>query len=106
MSNRWEYLVILLAVFGLTVWIERHYRLRLFSSRKQRWLITAIFFIVGSAWDSYATMRGMWQFPSGNNLGLTLGVLPLEEYVFMLVQPYFIVTVFTLLNPGPRQVRP
>jgi len=93
-----EYLLILVLVFLITLFIEIKYHLRLYTSRKERMLIPLIFFIIGSIWDSFAVARGHWNFNLDNLLGIRIGYLPLEEYIFFLIIPYFILTLFAVLK--------
>ena len=93
-----EYLLILALVFLITLFIEIKYHLRLYTSRKERTLIPLIFFVVGCVWDSFAVARGHWSFNVDNLLGIRIGYLPLEEYLFFLVIPYFILTLYAALK--------
>ena len=75
------------------------------KSRKERFEIVGLFFIIGTIWDTFAIMRGHWTFPSENNLGIVLGVIPLEEYLFILIVPYFIITIYKLIDSKFRKNR-
>jgi lycopene cyclase domain-containing protein len=93
-----EYLIILLVVLAITILLERISRVSLFHSWKERLLITGLFFVVGVVWDSFAIWQGHWIFPQGNNLGIVIGLMPLEEYFFMLIVPYFIITIYKVVD--------
>lgn len=93
-----EYLIILLAVFAVTVFFEKKYHINLFSGWKERFLITIFFFVVGSLWDTFSIWRGYWFFPAEKILGIKIGFMPLEEYLFMLIVPYFIMTFYKLID--------
>ncbi|MFB6204375.1 MAG: lycopene cyclase domain-containing protein [Candidatus Nanohaloarchaea archaeon] len=60
--------------------------------------VTLFFFSVGVAWDSFAVLRGHWSFGSTGLTGIRIGVLPLEEYIFMVVVPFWIITVYRLFD--------
>ena len=62
-----------------------------------------LFFNIGVIWDSFAIWRGHWMFPQGKNLGIVLGLMPLEEYLFIFVIPYFILTVYKIIDAGFRR---
>ena len=92
------YILILMGLFIITVFLERKYKLHLYSSWRERFLIPLILFVVGTVWDTVAVMNGHWYFNETNLIGLKIGVLPLEEYVFFLVIPYFIVVLYKVLK--------
>jgi lycopene cyclase domain-containing protein len=48
-------------------------------------LITAIAFVYTTPWDNYLVARGVWSYPEGRVLG-TVGYVPVEEYVFFVLQ--------------------
>ncbi|OGY93831.1 MAG: hypothetical protein A2406_00560 [Candidatus Komeilibacteria bacterium RIFOXYC1_FULL_37_11] len=93
-----EYLIILLIVLGITIWLEKTCHLQLFNTKKERVIITLVLFLIGVAWDTFAIYRGHWLFLPEKNLGITIGLMPLEEYLFMLIQPYFIITIYKLVE--------
>ena len=39
-------------------------------------------------WDNYLVSRGVWAYDPGRVLGVRIGLVPLEEYVFFLLQPW------------------
>lgn len=92
------YLVMLLAFFAFAVWLEWKYRFTLYGTRKERLLITLIFFVIGVSWDSYATIHRTWIYPGNGLVGIWIGVLPLEEYLFSLIVPFWILTVYRVLD--------
>lgn len=92
------YLAILVALFGCALWLEWKYNIHLYGTRKERILITLIFFVIGVAWDSFSVMHKTWVFPGRGLVGIWIGVLPLEEYLFSLIVPFWILTVYKLLD--------
>ena len=48
--------------------------------------------------DMYAVAKGVWNFPGDVMLGIYLINLPLEEYLFVLIVPYFILTVYKVVD--------
>ena len=93
-----EYLLILVGLFALSLFLEFKFHLRLYSSRKERFIIPLLFFLIGTLWDSYAVIRGHWYFNFDNLLGVRIGVLPLEEYLFFIVVPYAVLTLYKVLK--------
>lgn len=92
------YLVTLLAFFVLAIWLELQFRVHLYQTRKERLLITLIFFVIGVAWDSISTILKIWIYPGNGLIGIWIGVLPLEEYLFSLIVPFWILTVYRVLE--------
>lgn len=56
---------------------------------------TAIFFI---AWDIFFTKWGVWGFNEVHIIGIRLGGLPLEEWLFFITIPYAVVFTYRVLN--------
>lgn len=69
----WFPTLILWFLFPKLLW---RYRITLFHA--------AIFALIFSVpWDILATKTNIWQFPKESNIGIYIGGLPLEEYLFM-----------------------
>ncbi len=98
-----EYLIILIAVLVITIILEKTQHIRLYKNRKERIEIVLLFFIIAVAWDTFAIWRGHWIFPAGKNLGIIIGLMPLEEYLFALILPYFIITIYRLIDSKFRR---
>ena len=93
-----KYITILLCLLFLSFYIERKFRIHLYQSRLERIIIPFFFFIFGTVWDSYAVFNGDWSFNYQNLVGIKIGLLPLEEYLFFMIVPYFILTLYRLLQ--------
>lgn len=93
-----EYIIILAILFLFSIFLDFKYRIKLYNSRKERILIPILFFIVGFVWDTYAVYRGHWTFEGSGLIGIKIGLLPLEEYLFFLILPYFILTLYRVLK--------
>lgn len=50
------------------------------------------------AWDTYAVSHQQWIFPGNGLLGVYIGILPIEEYLFFLKPPYFALTLATVIR--------
>ncbi len=92
------YMSILVGVFSFSVVMKRIHRATFFKSTKQGAAILGFFFVVGVVWDSYAVYSGHWFFNDKNLLGVRVGLLPIEEYVFFIVLPVFIITMYQVLR--------
>lgn len=100
-----EYFIILVILLVLGLVLEKVYGFHLYQSRRERLEITGLFFVVGVIWDSFAIIRGHWYFGDEFLLfdGLYIGVMPLEEYLFILIVPYWILTSYTVLDMKLRE---
>jgi len=98
-----EYLTILLLILFITVILEKANHVHLYHNRKERLEIVGLFFLVGVLWDTFAIWRGHWVFPAGKTFGITIGLMPLEEYLFMLILPYSIITFYKLIDSKFRK---
>jgi len=99
-----EYLLILIILLVTTLILEKTYHIHLYHNRKERLEIIGLFFIVGVLWDTFSIWRGYWIFPQGKNLGIIIGLMPLEEYLFILILPYFILTVYKIIDSKFRDI--
>ncbi len=93
-----EYLILLGSIFLACTAIKIDYRLKLFNSKKHAALTLGSLFLIGSAVDSLAIIRGYWSFGENFFIGFTIGVMPLEEYLFMLVIPFLTILVYRLTS--------
>ena len=93
-----EYLLILLFLLVSALFIERKYHIKLYHSRKERIIATLTFFIIWVIWDTYATYKGHWTFHGNGLIGIKIGLLPLEEYLFILILPFWIITLYKLID--------
>ena len=92
------YLLTLGAFYALAVWLEVKFRVHLYRTRKERILISLIFFVIGVGWDSISTIEKLWVYPGNGLVGIWIGVLPIEEYLFSLVVPFWILTVYRVVE--------
>jgi lycopene cyclase domain-containing protein len=93
-----EYLAVLLMMFLVALFIHQKNHIQLFHSKIGMVKFIGFFFIFGVLWDTITIYRGGWIIPVDKTLGLTLGLMPLEDYLFMLIGPYLVITIYKLLN--------
>ncbi|MHB8619846.1 MAG: lycopene cyclase domain-containing protein [Chloroflexota bacterium] len=66
--------------------------LMLLLGRRARipWLAIAALSLVAlaytSPWDNALILNGVWSYPRGRVVGVTIGVVPVEEYAFFVLQ--------------------
>ncbi|MBL8030369.1 MAG: lycopene cyclase domain-containing protein [Candidatus Doudnabacteria bacterium] len=83
---------LILLVFGLIV--EFIYREHLFKHLKARLVWALVFLFIGTLWDQYAIPNGHWVFTGKGILGIYVGVIPIEEFMWFLIVPYFCLTIY------------
>jgi len=95
-----EYLLLLISIFLVCIVINLRYKLQIFESSKQASVVFVTLFVIGVVSDSFAVLRGYWRFSESGNffVGIKIGVLPLEEYLFMIIIPFLTLTVYFLVK--------
>jgi lycopene cyclase domain-containing protein len=93
-----EYLAILIIVFLVSMSLKLRYRIQLFKSVKEGLLVIISLFVIGALWDSYAILRGYWSFEEEFFIGIDIGVMPLEEYLFMLIIPFLALVIYGIVT--------
>ncbi len=93
-----EYVSILVLLFLLAFFLHRQYRLKIFRSGKHLIVVWIIFVVVGTVWDHYAIARGHWFFGTEYLLGPKIGLMPIEEFGFILIVPYFCFVIYKLVE--------
>lgn len=62
------------------------------------WVTNLVFLVVGVVWDHIAIGRGHWYFGQEYLLGPRIGLMPIEEYGFALIMPYFVLVLFGVIE--------
>ena len=93
-----EYLIILGVFLFIAIALDYKYHMRIYGSWKERVAIPLIYFVFGVAWDSFAVWRGHWVFEGNGLIGINIGFLPLEEYLFFIILPYFAITTYKAMR--------
>lgn len=78
--------------------MEWKYKVHLYRSQRERVLISLLFFVVGVCWDSFAVFQRHWIFPGDGLIGIKIGLLPIEEFLFFLIMPFWTLTVYKILD--------
>ncbi len=92
------YLSVAIFLFIITLIIEVLFREHLFHSFKERFIWVGFALFAGTLWDSYAIPNQHWIFPGKGLTGIYFGPIPLEEFVWFLVVPYFWITVYETVH--------
>lgn len=85
--------IVLLAVLNL--WDRRRGRslpapLQSYSPCKMLAILVAVALIYTTPWDNYLVATGVWWYDPHRVAGIVLGWVPLEEYVFFVLQPIMV----------------
>jgi len=78
--------------------LKLRYKIQLFRSARQGLLVIISLFVIGSLWDSFAVFRGYWRFKEAFFIGISIGVMPLEEYLFMLIIPFLVLLLYRIMT--------
>jgi lycopene cyclase domain-containing protein len=78
--------------------VKLKFRLQLFKSVKEGLLVIGSLFFIGSVWDSFAILRGYWSYREEFLVGIKIGVMPLEEYLFVLVIPFLTLVIYRIVR--------
>ncbi|HVA89851.1 MAG TPA: lycopene cyclase domain-containing protein [Chloroflexota bacterium] len=76
--------------------------------RLDRWTLGALAFTMAAAlaytapWDNALVRNGVWSFARGQVIGPIIGVIPIEEYTFYLLQVVLTGLVVLILLDRPR----
>ena len=92
------YIIVLLLFFLSALYLEWKFRIHLYKTQRERVVISILFFLVGVIWDTYAVASKQWIFPGKGLIGWKIGLLPLEEYLFFLIVPFWILTIYKILD--------
>jgi lycopene cyclase domain-containing protein len=92
------YLLILSGLFLISFYFHKKFRLSLFKTYKHALVYFLIIFLSGLSWDYFSVSQEIWSFPIGGTIGLNIGILPIEEYLFFLVAPYLGLTIYKFLE--------
>lgn len=92
------YFLTLVGILIVALVVRKLYQLQIFLNLKHFLFYTVIIFLVGSIWDYFSVSHQIWVFPEGGTLGLRLGVLPIEEFLFFLIIPYFGLVVYRVFE--------
>lgn len=90
--------MILTALLLISVFFHFTFKVKIYQSKTHLLITNAIILIVATIWDQYAISRGHWSFGRQFLLGPKIGFMPIEEYAFTLIVPYFGLVIFKILE--------
>lgn len=93
-----EYALILSLLLAVAFVLQKRFELRLYKSKKHLIVTNLCLLVIGVVWDHIAIARGHWSFGKQFLLGLHIGLMPIEEFGFILIMVYFSLVIFKLLE--------
>ncbi|MEK7219341.1 MAG: lycopene cyclase domain-containing protein [Patescibacteria group bacterium] len=93
-----EYLLILGFFLVAGLFTKWKFKIQLYQSWKGRIVIPLIFFLIGFIWDYFAISHGHWTYLGPGVIGTKIGLIPIEDYLFFLILPFFGLTFYKLLD--------
>ncbi len=104
-ATPYDYLITLCIMAAISLLIYIRYEVELFKNIKHTFAIFGIFIVVGYVWDTFGVRRRFWTYPDGHNIGLMVGGLPVEEYMFYIVIPFFIIVLYRAISKAETKRR-
>lgn len=92
-----EYLIIEIICFLITFRVHKYYKVKLFRTRNQFIIFWFLVIFLGGVWDNFAVYRGHWIYQKGT-IGLNIGLIPIEDYIFMVLVGYAILVMYKVSN--------
>lgn len=93
-----EYFLILIGFLLAGILMTIIFKIKIYKSIKQGLITIFTVLIIGMVWDYFATSRRHWIFPGDGLLGIRIYDLPLEEFLFFLIIPFFGITLYKLID--------
>ena len=92
------YLCELLFFSLIAFFLQKNYRLKLFRNQKHYLIFFFVIALIGWIWDYTSVWLHIWEFPMQGTIGIRIGILPIEEYLFFLVVPYFGIALYKTIE--------
>lgn len=72
------------------------YNIKIYKSFRQRLTLSLFVFVVAIICDSWLVSQNIISFNMNKLIGIKIGLLPIEEYIFYLVVPYMVLFLYKL----------
>ncbi|RMG25130.1 MAG: lycopene cyclase domain-containing protein [Methanobacteriota archaeon] len=90
----------LVAILFLGLSIDNFFEKLIFAP-----ILALIALIYTTPWDNYLVENRVWYYDNEKVLGITIGFVPLEEYLFFILQPFFSISVFLLIEKAVGSIK-
>lgn len=91
-------MIIEFVCFLITLGVHKYYKVKIFRTRNQFIIFWFLVIFLGSLWDNFAVFRGHWFYPGKGTIGLNIGLIPLEDYIFIMLVSYAILVMYLVSN--------
>ncbi|MEK7071627.1 MAG: lycopene cyclase domain-containing protein [Patescibacteria group bacterium] len=98
-----NYFIGLLIIFLVSIFIQYKSGIRLYRSTKDRLQVTLFFFVFGLLLDYFGLYYNYWAYPGGGLIGIRILGLPIEEFLFFLIAPYFALVFYKFYDRKNKQ---
>ena len=88
------YLLSNLILLVIALALEFTFHEQLFQHLKTRLAWVILFCLLGTTWDLYGLYFKHWVFTGKGILGIYVGIIPVEDFLWFLIVPYFCLTVY------------
>ena len=95
---RYEYLISLVLLLLIAVCLKFKYKISVFNSTKEIVTFYSVIFVIGTIWDNFAVWRGHWFYPGKGIMGIFVGLIPIEDYIFAIVTSYTVLVLYKTIQ--------
>jgi len=95
---KYEYLISLVLLLLIAVCLKFKYKISIFKSTKEIITFYSVIFVIGTIWDNFAVWRGHWFYPGKGIMGIFVGLIPIEDYVFAIVTSYIVLVLYKTIQ--------
>lgn len=92
------YFALLAVCFFIGLSLQLIYKIRLYHSFKEEIIFVITILVIMIPMDIYAVAKGLWSFSGKGIIGIHIFNLPIEEYLFAIIVPYFMLMVYKALD--------
>jgi lycopene cyclase domain-containing protein len=78
--------------------LKLKHKIQLFKSTREALRFFLACLAIGVTWDSFAIFRGHWSFGEQFFTGIKLGLMPVEEYLFILIIPFSVLVLYKTMT--------
>ncbi len=105
MDDRWQYLALMAACLVVTLPLEFALRARVYRRPVRLLLALAPAVALFTLWDLVGIVRHHWSYSPLYTTGLRIGVIPIEELVFLVVVPICALLTYEAVGTVLRRSR-
>lgn len=91
-------LIILICLAALAFILHVKFKDIVYHSQKERVFVSVIILVLMIGWEHYSVTHDLWLYPGPGLIGIFIWRLPIELYLFYIILPYFVFTVFDIVH--------